>query len=109
MRVVTVTATVVFLLCAFMGTLEGADAEAEVKAVMDDYRTAMLAGDVSSLLDLYSEDWSDFHGSTKKDLNEGYKDTAEKGPAKGLEVHLSDIEVAIDGPATESRSGPRSA
>jgi len=71
--------------------------EAEVMAVMDDYRTAMLTGDVDSLIDLYSEDWRDVHGSTKEDLKEGYEGTTEKGPHKGLEVHLSDIEVAIDG------------
>jgi ketosteroid isomerase-like protein len=97
MRVVPVAAAVVLLMCAFIGTLEAGDAEAEVKAVMDDYRTAMLTGEVASLLDLYSENWSDLHGSTKEDLKEGYKGTAEKGPAKGLEVDLSGIEVVIDG------------
>jgi beta-fructofuranosidase len=97
MRVIPVAAAVVLLMCAFMGTLEAGDAEAEVKAVMDDYRTAMLTGEVASLLDLYSENWSDLHGSTKEDLKEGYEGTAEKGPAKGLEVDLSGIEVAIDG------------
>ena len=96
MRINLSVGTVVFLICGWACAPMGGD-EAEVMAVMDDYRTAMLTGDVDSLIDLYSEDWRDVHGSTKEDLKEGYEGTTEKGPHKGLEVHLSDIEVAIDG------------
>jgi beta-fructofuranosidase len=96
MRVNLTVATVVLLICGWACAPVGGD-EAEVMAVMDDYRTAMLTGDVDSLIDLYSEDWRDVHGSTKEDLKKGYESTTEKGPHKGLEVHLDDIEVAIAG------------
>ena len=96
MRVKLAVATVVLLICGWACAPTGGD-QAEVMAIMDDYRTALLTGDTATLLDLYSEDWRDVHGSTKEDLKEGYEGTAEKGPTKGLEVHLSEIEVAIDG------------
>jgi beta-fructofuranosidase len=95
MRVNLAAGTVVLLICGW-ACAPGGD-EAEVMAVMDDYRTAMLTGDVAALVDLYSDDWRDHHGSTKEDLKKGYESTTEKGPHKGLEVHLDDIEVAIDG------------
>jgi ketosteroid isomerase-like protein len=95
MRVNLTVATVALLIYGWACAPAGD--EAEVMAVMDDYRTAMVTGDVDSLIDLYSEDWRDVHGSTKEDLKEGYEGTTEKGPHKGLEVQLSEIELAIDG------------
>jgi len=97
MRVILAVSTVVALifLCGCTPKAEGD--EADVMAVMDDYRSAFLAGDVDALLALFSEDWKDTHGSTKEDMKEGIKGMSEKGSHKGLEVDLSVIDVVVDG------------
>jgi hypothetical protein len=78
MRANLAVATVVLLICGWACAPAGD--EAAVMAVMDDYRSALLTGDTAALVDLYSEDWRDVHGSTKEDLKEGYEGTTEKGP-----------------------------
>jgi len=96
MRVNLAVATVALLICGWACAPTGGD-EAEVMSVMDDYRSAFLAGDVDALLALFSEDWTDTHGSNKEDMKEGIKGMSEKGSHKGLEVDLSATKAVVDG------------
>jgi beta-fructofuranosidase len=97
MRVILAVSAVVTLIFLCGCTPKAGGDEADVMAIMDDYRSAFLAGDVDALLALYSEDWTDTHGSTKEDMKAGIKGMSEKGSHKGLEVDLSETEAVVDG------------
>jgi beta-fructofuranosidase len=88
------TLVTLFILC---GCTSKEDVEAEVLAVMHDYRVAMLAADADALLALYSEDWGDHHGATKESLKASYQGMREKGGYEGIEIDLGAAEVVVDG------------
>ncbi|MHC4624965.1 MAG: hypothetical protein ACYS4W_13800, partial [Planctomycetota bacterium] len=109
MRKLLVVVIGIVVLCGCASAPLDTSIEDEVLATMQDYVAAMQAEDVDALLAFYSEDWRDYHGTTKDSLQERYQRVDDKGKDKdngkeedkggdgGGGWDLSAAEVIVDG------------
>ena len=75
--------------------------KAKILAVMRAYCDAMKKEDLEALLDLYSEDWQDYHGARKDSLKNRFEQAKDKGDyktnARDLDIDISTAITALNG------------
>ncbi len=71
--------------------------EKSVLAALQDYNTAMKAGDIERQLAFFSEEWQSSSGGTKADLRASFQTQDLQASNKDKRLVLDDAKVVVDG------------
>ena len=66
-------------------------------AALQDYNTAMKAGDIERQLAFFSEEWQSDSGGTKADLRASYREQDQQASSGDKRLVLDDAKVVVEG------------
>jgi ketosteroid isomerase-like protein len=75
----------------------GRNPEAEVRASLQEWRAALLAQDLDTLMTSYSDNFSSNQGGTKEELRRFLQGAIDAGYLDGADVSLENTVVTVEG------------